>query len=53
MVFYGGFDPSNVALDLQEATEMLALIYPAAGFESPKTRVESIDYTPAPRGEKT
>ncbi|MEK7993766.1 MAG: hypothetical protein AAB403_08195 [Planctomycetota bacterium] len=52
MVFYGGFDPANVALDLQEGTAMLALIYPAAGFKSLRTRVGSIDYTADPRSEK-
>lgn len=52
MVFYGGFDPANVALDLQEETAMLALIYPAAGFECLQARVGSIDYAANPGGEE-
>jgi hypothetical protein len=48
MVFYGGFDPANVALDPQQETAMLALIYAAAGFESLRARVGSIDYSPNP-----
>lgn len=46
MLFYGGFDPANTALDPEKETAMLALIYPAAGFESLTTRVGSIDYSP-------
>lgn len=46
MVFYGGFDPTDIALDRRKETSMLALIYPAAGFESLRTRVGSIDYSP-------
>jgi len=49
MVFYGGFDPANVALDPEQETAILALIYPAAGFESLQARVGSIDYSPNPR----
>ncbi|MDP2996018.1 MAG: hypothetical protein Q8N47_00935 [Bryobacterales bacterium] len=52
MVFYGGFDPANVALDPEEETVMLALIYPAAGFEFLQARVGSIDYSPNLRGEE-
>ena len=53
MVFYGGFDPANVALDLQRETAILALIYPAAAFDALQARVGSIDYVPNPRGDET
>ena len=51
MVFYGGFDPANVALNPEQETALLALKYPVAGFESLQESVGSIDYSRNPRAE--
>lgn len=46
LIFFGGFDPTSIALNHAKDTEFLAFAYPCSDFEALKHSIGTIDFVP-------